>query len=266
MIRRFERQNRTIPLSLLPVAYRKYIKQYRLIMSRKPFNVTDLPEAVRERFNPGGKWLIFLYPRMDRLYTRQKLQELDRLAGKISFSLNGEVRESLAVGSTILSVRFMEIFQRDGKYIVPLTLLLIPAFLLGGLLALLGVKLNFFSAAVLPILVGYGIDNGIFIYYRYSISGDVPLVMGTVGKAVLASGLTSMVGWGSLLFAAHPGIQSIGLTACLGVGVLLLVSLTLLPAGLILFPGNLFRRDTERSVWPAPARSTGLRRFPGRLF
>ena len=39
-----------------------------------------------------------------------------------------------------------------------------------------------------------------------------------------------MLGFAGLLFTAHPGLQSLGIMAVLGIGMTLLTSLTFLPA------------------------------------
>ena len=47
---------------------------------------------------------------------------------------------------------------------------------------------------------------------------------------MIASTLTTLVGWSVLLIAEHRGLHSIGLAACIGISISLLIALTLLPS------------------------------------
>lgn len=71
----------------------------------------------------------------------------------------------------------------------------------------------------------------------------------STSKAVLVSGLTTMVGFGSLMVAQHHGIASHGRVMALGTGLCLVASLAFLPAALDL----LDRTGSRATVNPTPA-------------
>jgi uncharacterized membrane protein YdfJ with MMPL/SSD domain len=52
----------------------------------------------------------------------------------------------------------------------------------------------------------------------------------STGKAVLVSGLTAIVGFGSLILGRHQGIQSLGLVMAVGIAACLIAALVFLPA------------------------------------
>ncbi|MDX1960522.1 MAG: MMPL family transporter [Leptospiraceae bacterium] len=157
------------------------------------------------------------------------------------------------VGSVILFAKLAQIVQSEAKFsilgtlaIVTMILLifyrslvaalvsLIPL-LLGilamlGIMGIIGVKVNFFNILVFPIIIGYAIQNGIYIYYRYLEERDITRTLEKVGPAVVASTLTTLVGWSVLLIAQHRGLHSLGFAASIGIATTLLVALTLLPA------------------------------------
>jgi predicted RND superfamily exporter protein len=103
-----------------------------------------------------------------------------------------------------------------------------------GIMGIFGAKINFFNVLVFPIVIGYGIQNGIYIYYRFMEERNVGKTISRVGPAIIASTLTTLVGWGVLLIAEHRGLHSVGVTASIGIGSSLLVALTLLPSMLAL--------------------------------
>jgi uncharacterized protein len=77
-----------------------------------------------------------------------------------------------------------------------------------------------------------GVDNGVHIYHRYREEGpnSLVLVLKRTGGAMFICTITTMVGFASLTMAQHPGLNSIGVLALLGLGACLLAALTILPA------------------------------------
>ncbi len=97
-------------------------------------------------------------------------------------------------------------------------------------MALFKIQLNFMNVLVFPVIIGYGIQNGIYIYYRFREDHDVIRAMSMVGPAIIASTLTTLVGWSSLLIADQKGLKSIGIVASIGIASSLVIALTLVPA------------------------------------
>lgn len=115
---------------------------------------------------------------------------------------------------------------------------------LGGM-TLLGLNLNMVSMGIIPVVLGIGIDDGIHIVHRFLDQGekDVPGVFRFAGRAVVITSMTTIVGFGSLIFSSYKGLWSAGLFAILGVGMCLLSSVTLLPALLKIFVVNKRERN-----------------------
>ena len=80
-----------------------------------------------------------------------------------------------------------------------------------GTMALLGIPLNPANMIVLPLAIGTGIDYGVHVVHDYlrQKHKDYPLSNGTA-VAVLISGLSTVVRFGSLMLADHRGLQSLG--------------------------------------------------------
>ena len=128
---------------------------------------------------------------------------------------------------------------------VAFTLLTLQPPLAGGLLmygvmALLGVDFNPANLIVLPLILGIGVDDGVHVLHDYGSqrgSGSYRMSASTMNAIVLTS-LTSMIGFGSMMLAAHRGLYSLGMVLVIGVGSCLFVSLVLLPAVLTIARGR----------------------------
>ena len=100
-----------------------------------------------------------------------------------------------------------------------------------GVLALLHVDLNAANLIVLPLVLGIGVDNGVYVVHNYRARGGGRYTMdASTMSAILLTSLTTMIGFGSMMIAAHRGLQSVGLVLSVGVGCCLFVSLITLPA------------------------------------
>ena len=108
---------------------------------------------------------------------------------------------------------------------------------MGGMMKLFGMQLNFFNVVVFPSIIGMGDDAGVHMYHRYLQEGrrSLPFVMKRTGLAVFLSMITTVVGYAGLLNAHHPGLQSIGYLAIMGLGTTLLTAYFVLPALLEVF-------------------------------
>jgi predicted RND superfamily exporter protein len=100
-----------------------------------------------------------------------------------------------------------------------------------GLMGFAKMSLNFMNLVVFTMVLGIAVDYGLHILHRGLEAGTLTEGSGLrqVGKGVALAALTTLAGFGSLVLAGHPGLQSMGAVACLGVGFSGLISLTLLP-------------------------------------
>jgi predicted RND superfamily exporter protein len=225
------------------------------LLDAKPFALDDIPEIYRKEFRevPQSRekgYLTFIYPNVALWDSR----DLMRFSDQVSEIKVGE-NTYYATGLAILFARLATIVLRDGKIFTALAAVLILVIILIdlrslvgallallpliagvgwmlGLMALIDQPINFMNVVVFPVVLGYGIGNGIYLYHRYKESGSVRVALSQTGRAVLASSTTTLVGWGALLTANHRGLESMGIIASIGIGCVLFTSLTLLPAAM----------------------------------
>jgi predicted RND superfamily exporter protein len=100
-----------------------------------------------------------------------------------------------------------------------------------GIMGILGIHLNFMNLVVFTMVLGIGVDYGVHVLHRglQSPLGQLEQELRKVSGAVVLAALTTLVGFGSLVFSAYPGLQSMGVVALMGVGFSLLLALTLVP-------------------------------------
>ena len=118
-------------------------------------------------------------------------------------------------------------------------------------MALAGWRINFMNIVVFPVVFGYGISTGVYLYHRFLESGSVLLSVRRTGGAVAISSIATLIGWAALLVSHHRGLASMGILACFGIASALIVSVTVLPALLQVSD----RRVAERTTAPASVRS-----------
>lgn len=114
---------------------------------------------------------------------------------------------------------FLILYKRNASKVAtllfPLFISLLWTF---GSMGLLGIKMNIMNSVVVIFIFGLVVDYCIFLQsaWQNSTSESDPHLSHTCG-AISISALTTICGLGSLLFANHPALHSIGITAFLGI-------------------------------------------------
>jgi len=119
--------------------------------------------------------------------------------------------------------------------LLPLGLGMMWAF---GLMYFFDLKFNMGNVFGLPLILGAAAEYGLNIVIRFMEGRDHggPLIARSTMMAVLVSGLTTIVGFGSLMIADHRGIFGLGLLLTLGTATSLAAALVVLPVLLRTMP------------------------------
>ena len=139
-----------------------------------------------------------------------------------------------AVGLTLLVVSIVLLI--DLRNLVDAALVLTPLLTalawVTGFMYLLDFKFNIYNIVAFPTIIGMGIDNAVHIFHRYREAGrgSLRLVLRTTGLALVATTLTTMVGFAGLVPASHPALYWIGTVTLFGLGCAFISAVTLLPA------------------------------------
>jgi len=120
----------------------------------------------------------------------------------------------------------VSILFRNLKKII-LTLLPVTTglvFMLGAM-GFMGIEFNLFNIVAAILVIGLGVDLGIFMVCNLSEGYEHTAALG-----ILLGGLTSFVGLGALAIARHPAISSIGITVLLGLCGVIPTALFVIPS------------------------------------
>ncbi len=215
--------------------------------STEPVSIENLPPNILNQFSSkrGDKYLVSIYPK-EQVWNLEFLERFTNRMLKLDQRVTG-----------IPSIMYvlMDIIAKDGKIAASLTLLVVFLLLLWdfkkprlallamvplmvgaiwmlGTMHLFGLQLTLMNVIGLPLILGIGIDDGVHLLHRYRVegAGKIKEVFTSTGKAVLLTSLTTMLAFGSLLFATYRGLASLGIALFIGVGTCFLTSIIVLPA------------------------------------
>ena len=133
----------------------------------------------------------------------------------------------LSLAAVLLAVSLL--LRRAWPVVATVLSLLWTGVTFAGALRLLGYEIDLYDLMVLPVLIGYGVDDHIYVARRAMAGGAAEAVRRS-GRAVTITTLTSMVAFGALLLCDLPGLRGLGTTAVLGLGLGLVGSLVVMPA------------------------------------
>lgn len=216
--------------------------------------VDDLPQIILRKFSTvdGSRaHFAFIYPDVPLRDGKKAMAFADDSAvietasGETFFSSSSSVifadmlrlmiRDSRAAIILTLLVVFL-IVLADFRGLKEVSLVMLPlicgAIWMCGIVFLTGMKLNFYNMVALPTVIGMGIDNGVHFYHRYREEGpgSLTLVLRSTGGAMFVSTMTTIVGFLGLILATHPGLNSIGKLAFIGLCTCFISAVIVLPA------------------------------------
>lgn len=222
------------------------LHRLRDVSTPRAIDVADLPACLRERYlGKNGKWLLRVFAR-DCLWDFEPLERFTRQVASVDPEATGKPF------TTLEGLRAMKNgFQWAGVYaLVAMVLVLLLDFgnvrhtllallplamgMIGalGILYLTGTPLNPANMIAFPLILGVGADNGVHVLhdYRSRQRGQRYWLSSSTGRGIMVAALTTILGFGTLMFAQHRGMASLGLALTLGVSCCMLTALVFLPA------------------------------------
>ncbi len=197
--------------------------------------MTELPESILNRYSniKRDRFLVTVYPIgdiwKDARFLNRFVDDLERVSHK-------------ATGMPPIFRALMKIMGKDGRNAVILTIFVVFILLwsdfrkvryaliamiplatglvwMVGIMYLLGMKLTVINIMVLPLILGIGIDDGVYVLHRWLMEGKRSLsqVFSSTGKAILLTSLTDMLAFGSLVFSIYRGFAGFGGAMFIGV-------------------------------------------------
>lgn len=116
------------------------------------------------------------------------------------------------------------------EVVLSLATILFSAFCLALVMRTAGWSWNMMNLMALPLLLGMGVDFSIHIQLALRRhQGNLALVRGSIGRALLLAGSTTVAGFASLSLSTNAGIASLGAVCGAGITIAMLVAVFLLP-------------------------------------
>ncbi|MCK4578128.1 MAG: MMPL family transporter, partial [Candidatus Marinimicrobia bacterium] len=184
-----------------------------------------IPDLIRNKHvsDDGSRFLLTVYP-------KGNVWHIDYLEAFAEEML--DITPAIA-GTPPMFYFLLEILGEDGKRASLLTILVVllllwadfrslkHAFLamvplvfgvvwMVGIMGLTGIQITLLNIMAIPLIIGIGIDDGVHLLHRYRIEGLGALntVYRSTGKAIIITSLTTMLAFGSLVFATYRGFGS----------------------------------------------------------
>lgn len=245
-----------LPRDKLPADAKDKLRTLDTQLAAQPWTLEDVPGRVRRLLQSldGGLSFVLVWPRR-AMALDEEIQAWAHELDQVQADLREAGVEAPILDENRVAARVLARIRRDGPRVVflgvaaVLVLLLLDfrslrraglvASALGvgmvwmlGAMGALGMDLNVFNIAVLPTVIGIGIDNAVHIMHRYAQEGpgSVGKVLRTTGAASVLASLTTAMGFAATLVAHHEGIATMGRTAVVGFLATLVASTVLFPA------------------------------------
>jgi len=219
------------------------------ISSTDPVSPADLTPALVGRFiSPHGKWLMQVYPK-SQIWDIEPLEKFIADVRSVdpeatgtplqTYEASKAIKRSYETAGLYALIAVCVFLLIDFRNLRDCLLALLPPLagtaLMFGVLGLCDIDLNPANLIVLPLVIGLGVDGGVHVIhdFRTKLPTEPYAPSASVINAIFVNATTTMVGFGSMMIAAHRGLYSLGLVLTIGVGTCLLVSVVLVPAILV---------------------------------
>jgi uncharacterized protein len=230
-------------------------KQVRTMTGATGVNIETMrrkhPEQLERFLGRDGSFMIYVFPSV----TIWDENNLIAVAGGLKRI--AEENHTQAMGVAMLFEEILRVLKSDLFRIAAVALLIVFGILLlnyrglwhtlltlipllaggaamVGLMNLLGLKFNIVNTGMLPLLIGVGVDYGVYVVHRWIDEGkglnSIRPTVESTGRAVTLAALTTMIGFAAVILCKWRGLSLMGATMTMGIGLCWLVAIIFLPA------------------------------------
>ena len=182
--------------------------------------------------------------------TQDKIQQIDKDLSSISIQVTGlginsaeindlttEANQFIAPAIFIIIVLVLFFnFRRFSYVVLPMLALVISTIWLFGAMSLLGISFNVIAIALVPLILGLGVDYSVHLFHNYRVElrkgttpGDaIKKSVNEIGTAMFLAMITTVIAFLSFLTASVPPVRDFGILLALGVIFTFITSITIL--------------------------------------
>jgi len=234
----------------------KRFKNFELLLNVKPFDESQIPQALQKKLMAGKDYVLLLFSPADKNFFRvENIYQLEREINELKRRIKKKNIEAAVLNENLIAAKVLDWVKEKGpkamivafglvylilyidlKSIRLATITFLPLLtglaVTGALMSIFNVRLNFINIVMLPSIIGIMIDHCIYLSHHildYS-EGAALKSLRETGSAIILSALTSLAGYTSLNIAHHAGINSIAAVVELGIITCTVCALFMLPA------------------------------------
>ncbi len=148
-----------------------------------------------------------------------------RFGRQLSSEITADFRRFILAAGLAVLLLLVVLFRRLSSILLASLPVLTGLLVMLGGMAWLGLEMNLFNVVASILIIGLGVDYGIFMVCHAQQKEDL-----ASSRAILLSGLTTLVGFGALVLAEHPALYSIGLSVLLGISAAVPTAVLVIPA------------------------------------
>lgn len=168
-----------------------------------------------------------------------QLTGLPLLEDQLRTLLRRDLRRISGLSVLAVALLLLVYYRRPRPFLAVFLPLSLSWVMFGAALYVLGLPLHLYNLLAVPLVIGYGIDDHIFLVHRHEAAPpaqrDPAQVLGTTGRAIVLTTLSTMAGFLGLLPAHFAGLRQLGLCGALAVFLCMLAAFLVLPALLALW-------------------------------
>jgi hopanoid biosynthesis associated RND transporter like protein HpnN len=228
--------------------YRDFLSSFQRLQANlnpRTVGLADVPPEIRQKFvSSGNRFLLQIHPAVD-IWDRDgaarfvaDLRTVDPdvtgtpiITHEAILLMERAYKQGTLYAIVLVSGLTALVLRRLRETLLALLPLAIGLVWTAGLMYVFDLKFNLGNVFGLPLILGAAAEYGLNIVMRYMEGREHggPLIARSTIMGVLVAGLTTIVGFGSLLLAHHRGIYGLGLLLTLGTAASLIASLIVLP-------------------------------------
>jgi hopanoid biosynthesis associated RND transporter like protein HpnN len=215
-------------------------------LEARPFGRDDLPETLTSRYvGTLGQELVEIVPAedvSDNAAARRVIAAVRGVVAKVtgppvvyqeaSSTVVHAFELALLYAFSMVSAIIFIVLRRWRETLLVVVPIALSKLVTAAVAVAISMPFNYANIIALPLLVGFGVDNGIHVVHRMRTDTAEQLFDTSTMRAVLASGLTIVASFGNLAFSSHVGTASMGVLLAVGLCVSMAFTLIVLPAWL----------------------------------
>ena len=158
-------------------------------------------------------------------------------------------------------------FRKATEILLGIGAMALSGSLLLAVMKLAGWEWNLMNLMALPLVLGTGVDYGIFMQLALRRhNGDLREAHQAVGRALLLCGATAAAGFGSLSWSSNAGMASLGKVCAVGIAGNMLIAVYLLPKWWKAVVGKAESRKQKAETGLAPSGLSTINHQPSTLY